>query len=259
MNVLLIILLLNSYFYLILSNGCHSLNQNQPYPPQQEIEALVDFFNSTGGNSWTIPYNCGWTNNIHNISYNPCSWYGVSCDSSGLVTSIIFTENANIVGTLPNTICNLTNVQQITISNYKHITIESNTIYGIIPDCWTNTSSIVKFIINGGCITGQYPLTFTSSGTLQNFVVTGLLNSPFPESSSSLAMIEFVIIPCTSKTPYPDLYTTTASLVPKGWSSWMNLETFYLVELSFYIGTIPTYFGTFTNLTSLGIFVVNFD
>ncbi len=67
-------------------------------PSAGEIQALEDFYNSTGGSGWIN--SAGWL-----TGDDPCSWYGVYC-TYGQVTNIELESN-NLVGTLPSTIANL--------------------------------------------------------------------------------------------------------------------------------------------------------
>lgn len=251
MKYYLLLLLLILYYLIHSMHSSCTLNNNQPYPPQVEIVALIDFYNSTNGDYWSSPYNCGWTSDINNITYNPCSWYGITC-TSGHISKIIFNVTSNIMGTLPSSFCNLAYVEDIVI--------QSNQIYGSIPDCWPNSSIINEVLIDGGCITGSYPLTLALSGTLQYFLVTGLLSSAFPVSWSNLNMIEYIILKCTMTPPseYVSTSNIQTSLIPDSWSSWTNLEVFFVEYLTFYTGTIPTYFESFQKLQQFGLFCINF-
>ncbi len=60
--------------------------------PKAECEALVAFYNSTFGPSWTN--RSGWLAN-----YYPCTWHGVTC-GYGHVTDLVLPHN-NLSGTLP--------------------------------------------------------------------------------------------------------------------------------------------------------------
>jgi hypothetical protein len=62
----------------------------------------------------------------------------------------------------------------------------------------------------------------------------------------------------TPPTEYLAISTIQTSLIPDSWSSWTNLEVFVLEHLTFFIGTIPSYFESFQELQDLAIFVVNF-
>ena len=64
--------------------------------PQSEHDALVAFFNSTGGAGWTDK--TGW----NGAAGTECSWFGVQCDdSSAHVIGLQLGDN-NLTGTLPS-------------------------------------------------------------------------------------------------------------------------------------------------------------
>src|SRR3954466_1197325 len=50
--------------------------------PVTECQALVAFYNSTGGPNWDNQE--GWLNTI-----SPCSWFGITCDSGATSNHVI--------------------------------------------------------------------------------------------------------------------------------------------------------------------------
>ena len=235
-SLLLIVLMLLSFSLVLLSQStCNTLNKNQPFPSSQEINALVDLYNTTG------PWNnnaCGWTNDTNNIVYNPCSWYGITCSNSIInnsipkIISLEITSSVGLSGQLPNSICNLTNIETIQIEN--------NPITGTIPDCWEDVYNIKTFYLTDVQITGNIPETMGDSGTLQVFVIEdGLSTTVFPVSWSNLKnMTEFFIIGCCGN----DM--NMRSSIPYEWSSWSKLQVFFLQFIQSLAGsTIPDIFS----------------
>ncbi len=81
-----------------------------------EGNALVSLYVATQGSSWT--------NNTDWLDTNkPCSWYGVDC-SAGHVSRLNLTNN-NLVGTIPNVLSDITNLD--------HLDLSSNPLTGSLP------------------------------------------------------------------------------------------------------------------------------
>jgi Leucine-rich repeat (LRR) protein len=70
---------------------------------QDDLDALIALYNSTGGDSWTN--NSGW-----DVNASPCDvtndWYGITIEG-GEVT-YLYLQNNNLTGSIPPEIGNLT-------------------------------------------------------------------------------------------------------------------------------------------------------
>ena len=95
--------LLTSATIFLLFLGLASVSYSQV--PQSEREALIAFYNSTNGDTWTN--NTGW----NGAAGTECDWYGVGC-FSGNVGSIILYDNS-LTGSIPAELGNLTNLTTI--------------------------------------------------------------------------------------------------------------------------------------------------
>ena len=69
--------------------------------PQSECEALVELYDSTGGDNWRYVPNSS-VGKVWNwkVTNTPCSWYGVTC-GNGEVTKILMRFNG-LVGSVPD-------------------------------------------------------------------------------------------------------------------------------------------------------------
>jgi Leucine-rich repeat (LRR) protein len=83
-----------------------------------------------------------------------CDWFGITCDSNGSVTEILFynyeTDVANgYVGSIPPDIGLLTSL--------RNFSMRSNDVTGTIPDSIGNCSQMYLFDIRGNSVTGTLP------------------------------------------------------------------------------------------------------
>ncbi len=78
--------------------------------PQLECEALVTFYQATGGDGWL--YNSGWL-----VTSTPCSWYGISCVSDR-VSGISLSGN-RLDGSLPLTLGDLTALTELSLGSNR--------------------------------------------------------------------------------------------------------------------------------------------
>ncbi|KAE9460919.1 hypothetical protein C3L33_07177, partial [Rhododendron williamsianum] len=148
------------------------------------------------------PAPSGWTGT------NPCTWTGVSCDSSARVTSINLASKS-ISGSLPSTLntlshltslslqnnllsgplpslSNLTSLQQVYLDNNKFTSVPTDFLAGLtslqtlslsqnaglspwtIPDELTQSSSLTTLSASSAGIVGSVPDFFSSFPNLQN-------------------------------------------------------------------------------------------
>lgn len=112
--------------------------------PAVEKAALVDFFNATGGRSWTI--SSGWCS-----SADPCTWYGVSCTSDGSHVSTLFLSNNGLSGTIPECIGRLL---YLTAVDFSH-----NRLSGALPVSFGSLRSLYAISMRENQLTG--PLDFS--------------------------------------------------------------------------------------------------
>jgi len=130
----------------------NTLCSNVTEIPQTECEALIDFYNGTGGPNWTDK--SGWL-----VTNQPCSWFGVTC-AGGSVTRLQFVDLSQkkgnrLKGTIPASIENLSNLINLIldfnelghippyIGNLKKLqwlTMGSNHLQSIPPEIGNLTS-----------------------------------------------------------------------------------------------------------------------
>ncbi|HRY65759.1 MAG TPA: FG-GAP-like repeat-containing protein [Candidatus Aminicenantes bacterium] len=182
--------------------------------PASERQALIAFYASTGGDSWTV--NTGWKTEPLDadgfaLPGTENTWYGVTTDSSNsMVTALILASN-NLVGSLPAGIGDLPN---LTILN-----VRGNRLSGSLPaELWT----------------------------LTNLTVLQLYQNEF---SGTLAAEIGDLTNLTALNLYANQLTGS---LPSSLGNLVNLQTLslYSNQLS---GEIPVELGNLVNLTTLDL------
>lgn len=110
-----------------------------------EYDALMEFYNSTNGPSWTHRDNWG-------TGSTPCNWYGVSC-VNGRVT-LLYPRNNNLSGTLPSSLSALTNLQTLVLSN--------NNLSGPIPAGLSTLTNLQILNLSDNNLRGCMPASLSA-------------------------------------------------------------------------------------------------
>lgn len=113
--------------------------------PQSEKDALLAFYNSTGGDNWL--YKKGWDFSTPVTSWNNLTqtgWYGITIGANGNVISLAIGANG-LVGTIPPEIGQLTQLTMLAISGNKLLT-------GSIPHQIGQLSQLTNLYISNNLI-----------------------------------------------------------------------------------------------------------
>jgi Leucine rich repeat N-terminal domain len=192
--------------------------------PTGERDFLLALYSSTNGANWTNK--SGWS-----AATDPeCTWFGVVCNAGNANVTRINLSGNNLVGTLPSTLNNLTQLEVFSASN--------NSLSGPIPSL-AGLSNLQTLSLSTNALSGSIPsfagLTALRDVGLHNNQLTG----PLPALSGS-TQLNFV-------TAYNNgLSGTIPSL-----SGLTNLQYFY-VDRNQFTGAIPSLSG----LTKLEVFYV---
>ncbi|MBP2832846.1 hypothetical protein J8281_11675 [Aquimarina sp. U1-2] len=105
-----------------------------------EKQALIDLYNATGG--------ANWANNTNWLTDAPvCDWFGVNVDDLGVV-NLNLARN-NLVGQLPSSIQNL--------SNLKFLYLNNNAINGQLPESIGLLSKLKVLYLSKNNVEGNFP------------------------------------------------------------------------------------------------------
>ncbi|MBL8112689.1 MAG: fibronectin type III domain-containing protein [Acidobacteria bacterium] len=146
---------------------CLAAPRAQGAPPPAEQQALSDLYSATNGAGWTNAN--GWFTKVP-----VCSWFGVTCDmTQSTVIGLTFPGN-NLVGTLPSSIGNFTNLTVLDLG--------SNQISGPLPAELWGLATLDTLILADNPIGGSLPSAvsgLTSVGVLALFdcQLSGLIPS----------------------------------------------------------------------------------
>lgn len=162
---------------------------------KSEKSALVDLYNSTNGDAWTISWN------LNSSSEN---WHGVLIKDDHVV-SIVLTNN-NLQGIIPESIGNLkyldnldlafnklTGELPIEISKLSHLKVlklEMNRLKGVLPKNFDKLVVLEELILFNNMIEGEIP---ESIGQAKNLKIINLssnfLSGGLPKSIENLSQL----------------------------------------------------------------------
>ncbi len=199
-----------------------------PYTPlQADSLALVDFYNSTNGASWTASTN--WL-----TSASLSTWYGVTV-SGGRVTQLYLNGN-NLAGPIPAAIGNLTSLTLLYLNN--------NLLTGVIPDEIGDLSGLTQLWLNSNQLTGAIPAVIGNLANLNDLLLnSNQLTGAIPDEIGDLSGLKQLW-----------LYSNQLSgAIPDSIGNLTNLITLYLNHNQL-TGSIPATIGNLTSITQLRLF-----
>ena len=151
---------------------------------QLEREALIAFYNATGGDNWV--HNDNW------CSDRPLNeWYGVYTDGSGFVTSIELyipedsTKGNNLSGTLPPEFRNLKNLFRFRVDNCEQFLCDG------FPELLLEMPNLIDLNLSGCGLTGQIPEKISRLSNLKHLnLQSNQLTGTIPASIADIRGLE---------------------------------------------------------------------
>jgi Leucine-rich repeat (LRR) protein len=239
---------------------------------QQDSLALVDLYNSTGGQQWSVKTN--W------LSAVPLtSWYGITIRNNR-VAEINLTSN-NLRGSLPSSLSNLSQLTVLalgdnhissqfpaslsTLVNLQELYLRSNQLTGTIPSFVNGLTSLRILELEDNTFTGAIP-DFTLPNLEKLRLDENQLSGTLPSSLGNLSKLTYLelgsnqlsgTIPSflgnlsrlKSLNLTKNLFTGT---IPGFLGNLSNLSELYIGDNQL-IGTIPSFLGNLSNLTGLSL------
>ena len=215
----------------------------------QDSIALVNLYDSTNG--------AGWKTKTNWLSAQPLStWYGVTT-VSGRVTNLDLSNN-NLVGSIPTSIGNFSNLQQLKLI-YNQLT-------GSIPSEIGNLTNLIIFDVSGNQLTGNIPVEIGNLSNLEELHIDlNQLTGSIPSELGNLLNLKICWLRNQLTGSIPSSLGNLAQLqqlelsenqltgsIP---SSLGNLSQLILLALdrNQLSGNIPSSLGNLSNLTTLNL------
>ncbi|MEN6560320.1 MAG: fibronectin type III domain-containing protein [Acidobacteriota bacterium] len=182
--------------------------------PASERQALIAFYNATGGDSWGT--NSGWKTppldaDGFAMPGTENTWYGVTVGASNTTVTGISLPTNNLIGSLPAAIGDLTN---LTVLNFRH-----NELSGSLPSSVGNLVNLTTLQLSENQLSGSLP------AELGNLTQLTTLNLYYNQFSGSL---------------------------PSSLGGLTGLQTMSLYS-NLFDGAIPSELGSLTGLTTLDL------
>ena len=166
---------------------------------EMEREALIAFYNATGGDNWTR--NDNW------CSDKPVrEWYGIITNEYGRVCMLNI-PSKNLSGSIPAELGNLSSLKQLDLKNnqlsgsipaelgnlstIEVLDLSENQLSGSIPAELGNLSSLINLYLEGNQLTGSIPAELGNLSTLKRLYLKGnQLTGSIPAELGNLSTIE---------------------------------------------------------------------
>ena len=196
--------------------------------PAEERQALIDLYNSTGGDNWK--------NNTNWLSELPVRfWYGVTVDETcGSVSQILLKSN-NLSGHINESIGDL--------KGLKRLGLHHNYIGGPLPVRIGELTELTELWLWNNKFTGSIPPEYGKLSKVERFYLCmNELTGPLPAELEGLSSVQyFDVSRCQLNGEIPPI-----------WGKLSNLITLALWDNDFH-GTIPESIGELSNLQDLFI------
>lgn len=220
------------YFMLVLLTVYSGLNSIAQVSPS-ERQALIDLYTATVGTNWTNTQanNKPWFINDSNSLVQ--DWHGVTVVANK-VTGLTL-DNNNLVGTIPNSISNLVNLETLSLSK--------NTISGSIPDTIGGLVNLKTLSLERNKLTGSIPVTISNLSNLTNLsLYLNKLDGIIPSELGSLTELKVIHIG----------FNNFQGSIPVSLGNLSKLTYLYISNNKLE-GTIPSQLGNLINLVTLGV------
>jgi hypothetical protein len=162
--------------------------------PEPECEALVSFYNSTGGSDWRL--NRGWLDTAQ-----PCDWAGLTC-ANGHVMAITINDN-DLRGSLPPELGHLSKLETLVLyfnylegelppelgrlSDLRVLILHDNKLSGPLPPELGRLSRLEELDLQANKLSGRIPVELGKLANLKRLNLNNNdLSGPIPPELGDL-------------------------------------------------------------------------
>ncbi len=190
----------------------------QPPVNVSDSLALVDLYNSTGGDNWTN--NAGWLEGPVSV------WHGITLDGTGTRIFAIGLSGNNLTGSIPSSIENLTALTSLDLS--------SNKLTGSIPSSIGNLTNLEAIALGSNQLTDTIPSSIGNLSSLSSDLdlSSNQLTGSIPSSIGNLTALIYLDLSSNQLT----------DSIPSSIGNLTNLFTIYLNNNQL-TGSIPSGIG----------------
>ena len=194
---------------------------------EKEREALIAFYNATGGDNWT--------NNTNWCSDKPVSeWYGIRTDNLGYICDISLWEN-NLIGEIPIRLCEL--------AKLKYLDLSANMLSGCIPDDIGRLSQLESLILQNNKLKGSIPKSIGELKNLTNLSIgENNLEGSIPPEIGNLSELKHI-------SAFSNMLSGS---IPEELCQLVKLESVF-IRSTLLSGPIPANIGNLKNLKYLNL------
>jgi len=190
--------------------------------PENERDALVDFYQSTNGPQWTAQWD---------LSKPVSTWHGIRVQNGSVVSVSLFRNNLR--GTLPESIVELVHL--------KVLNLAFNSIEGTIPKSIVRLKNLIVLRLGKNRLSGRIP---ENLGEMERLVVLDLfdnrLSGKLPESLGKMRRLKSLQLSCN------DLGGT----IPESFGNLKAMERLEMAQNKLE-GAVPQSLGALDNLQML--------
>ncbi|XP_058100587.1 receptor-like protein kinase HSL1 [Magnolia sinica] len=190
----------------------------------------------------------------------PCTWTGVTCDTTSLSVISLKLPDSSIYGPFPTLLCRLQNLTSISLSgnnindslptsistcqNLVHLDLSQNILVGSLPSTLSSLQNLLSLDLSGNNLTGEIPPSIASFPKLQYLsLVNNLFNETIPPYLSNITTLKHLNL---SYNPF------SASEIPPEFGNLTNLKILWLAGCHL-VGPIPPSIGNLKKLLDLDL------
>ena len=139
-------------------SGLYGICAHDPDQPcHPDYDGLIQFYQETNGNNWTIK--SGWVDGINGTNCNVCQWFGVVCNTAGRVTGLNLPNN-NLTGIIGTSVLNITMLNRLNLYD--------NNFSGNLPYSLPQVDMLTYLDLGGNNFTGAIPVAYGNFNNIRS-------------------------------------------------------------------------------------------